>query len=81
MLAEGQTIREACLHAAQRRMRPIFLTSAAASMGVLPMVTGGSELWVPMGSVIFFGTLITMLFILTIIPVAYYTINKTGVQK
>ncbi len=81
LLAEGQTIREACLHAAQRRMRPIFLTSAAASMGVLPMVTGGSELWVPMGSVIFFGTLITMLFILTIIPVAYYTINKNLVYQ
>ena len=81
LLAEGQTIREACLHAAQRRMRPIFLTSAAASMGVLPMVTGGSELWVPMGSVIFFGTLITMLFILTIIPVAYYSINKNLVYQ
>ena len=81
LLVEGQTIREACLHAAQRRMRPIFLTSAAASMGVLPMVTGGSELWVPMGSVIFFGTLITMLFILTIIPVAYYTINKNLVYQ
>ena len=81
LLSEGQTIREACLHAAQRRMRPIFLTSAAASMGVLPMVTGGSELWVPMGSVIFFGTLITMLFILTIIPVAYYSINKNLVYQ
>ena len=81
LLTEGHTIREACLHAAQRRMRPIFLTSAAASMGVLPMVTGGSELWVPMGAVIFFGTLITMLFILTIIPVAYYTINKNLVYQ
>ena len=81
LLEEGQTMYDACLHAAQRRMRPIFLTSAAASMGVLPMVTGGSQLWVPMGSVIFFGTLITMLFILTVIPVAYYTINKHTIYK
>ena len=27
------------------------------------------------------GTLITMLFILTIIPVTYYSINKTDAQK
>jgi multidrug efflux pump subunit AcrB len=55
-------------------MRPIFLTSAAASMGVLPMVLHGSTLNMPMGTVIFYGTLITMLFILTIIPVAYWAI-------
>lgn len=56
---------------AKRRMRPIFLTSAAASMGVIPMILGGSNLWKPMGSVIFFGTLITMVFILTVLPVWY----------
>jgi multidrug efflux pump subunit AcrB len=44
-------------------------------------VTGGRQLWVPMGSVIFFGTLITMLFNLTVIPVAYYTINKHTIYK
>jgi multidrug efflux pump subunit AcrB len=63
--------REAIYHSAKRRMRPIFLTSAAASMGVLPMVLGGSGLWMPMGTVIFWGTLITMFFILTVIPIAY----------
>ena len=76
LIADGQSIYDACLHSAQRRMRPIFLTSAAASMGVIPMILGRSALWMPMGSVIFFGTLITMIFILTIIPVAYYAINK-----
>jgi len=55
-------------------MRPIFLTSAAASMGVIPMILGGSGLWMPMGTVIFYGTLITMLFILTVIPVAYWIV-------
>jgi multidrug efflux pump subunit AcrB len=55
-------------------MRPIFLTSAAASMGVVPMVLHGSTLNMPMGTVIFYGTLITMFFILTIIPIAYWGI-------
>lgn len=61
--------RMAALESAKRRMRPIFLTSAAATMGVLPMVISNSALWKPMGTVIFFGTPLTMIFTLTVIPV------------
>ena len=68
---QGSSVYDAVLNASKRRMRPIFLTSAAATMGVLPMVTGDSALWKPMGVVIFWGTPITMVFILTVIPVAY----------
>ncbi len=68
---QGQAVRDAVLNASKRRMRPIFLTSAAATMGVLPMVIGNSALWKPMGVVIFWGTPVTMIFILTVIPVAY----------
>lgn len=79
---EGQmSVRDAIYHSAQRRMRPIFLTSAAASMGVIPMILGGSGLWMPMGTVIFYGTLITMLFILTIIPIAYWLVMNKNSQK
>lgn len=73
---QGQSVHDAVLNASKRRMRPIFLTSAAATMGVLPMVTGSSALWKPMGVVIFWGTPITMIFILTVIPVAYYMIKS-----
>ncbi len=68
---QGATMKDAIFEASKRRMRPIFLTSAAATMGVLPMVIGDSALWQPMGVVIFYGTPITMIFILTVIPVAY----------
>ena len=68
---QGQSMRDAVFNASKRRMRPIFLTSAAATMGVLPMVMGDSALWKPMGVVIFWGTPVTMIFILTVIPVAY----------
>jgi multidrug efflux pump subunit AcrB len=83
---EGLSVKEAIHHSAKRRMRPIFLTSAAASMGVVPMVLHGSTLNMPMGTVIFYGTLITMFFILTIIPIAYWGImegfkKKTTPQK
>lgn len=69
---EGFDNRTASLESAKRRMRPIFLTSAAATMGVLPMVLSGSALWKPMGCVIFFGTPVTMVFTLTVIPVALW---------
>ena len=74
---QGETWREAMQEASRRRMRPIFLTSAAATMGVVPMVIGGSALWKPMGIVIFWGTPITMLFILTVIPVAYWKLKAS----
>ena len=61
-------------------MRPIFLTSAAASMGVIPMILGGSGLWMPMGTVICYGTLIAMLLILTVVPVTYLLVFE-GTEK
>ncbi len=78
---ERMTAHQAIYHSAQRRMRPIFLTSAAASMGVIPMILGGSGLWMPMGTVIFYGTLITMVFILTVMPVCYWLMMSGTTQK
>ncbi|MFB9080151.1 efflux RND transporter permease subunit [Flavobacterium procerum] len=70
------TVLEACMEAGKRRMRPILLTSLAASMGVIPMIISKSPLWGPMGTVIFFGTLISMVFILTMLPLLYWMTYK-----
>lgn len=78
---ERMCVRDAIYYSAKRRMRPIFLTSAAASMGVIPMILGGSGLWMPMGTVIFYGTLITMFFILTVIPVTYWKVLSGSTEK
>lgn len=72
----GAAVKDSIYQASERRMRPIFLTSAAATMGVLPMVINGSALWKPMGIIIFFGTPITMIFILTVIPILYWKFCK-----
>ena len=72
----GMNVRDAAYHAAVRRMRPIFLTSSAAAMGVIPMILGHSSLWSPMGTVIFFGTLVSMLFTLTVLPILYWQLNR-----
>lgn len=78
---EGMCVKDAIFNSASRRMRPIFLTSAAASMGVIPMILGGSGLWMPMGTVIFFGTLITMIFLLTMLPISYWMVFRRSSKR
>ena len=78
---EKMCVRDAIYHSAQRRMRPIFLTSMAASMGVIPMILGKSGLWMPMGTVICYGTIITMFFLLTVLPVSYMMIFRGTTKK
>jgi multidrug efflux pump len=73
--------KHAALQAAQRRMRPIFLTSAAASMGVIPMVLQNSPMWGPMGVVVCFGTIVSMFFIITMIPIGYWMIFRIDDHK
>ena len=78
---EDMRAEEAIYHSAKRRMRPIFLTSAAASMGVIPMILGGTGLWMPMGTVVCYGTLLTMLLILTVLPAAYLLMFRGTTEK
>ena len=72
-LRENQrlTTKEAALAAGKRRMRPIFLTSAAAAVGVIPMILSRSPLWGPLGTVICFGLLFSMILTLYILPILY----------
>ncbi len=72
----GMSVKEAALAAGKRRMRPIFLTSAAASVGVIPMIISRSSLWGPLGTVICFGLLISMVLTLFILPVLYTIIYR-----
>ncbi len=68
---EGLSITEAAKAAGKRRMRPIFLTSAAAAVGVIPMIISRSPLWGPLGTVICFGLIISMVLTLYVLPVLY----------
>jgi outer membrane protein TolC len=68
---QGMSTKEAAIAAGKRRMRPIFLTSAAAGVGVVPMIISRSPLWGPLGTVICFGLLFSMVLTLYIMPVLY----------
>lgn len=69
---EGKSVFEAAKLSAERRMRPIFLTSSAAAVGVIPMVISRSSLWGPLGTVICFGLIVSMLLTLFILPTLYW---------
>jgi multidrug efflux pump subunit AcrB/outer membrane protein TolC len=75
------SIHEAAIAAGKRRMRPIFLTSAAASVGVIPMIISRSPLWGPLGTVICFGLLISMVLTLYILPILYSLVYSDKEQK
>ena len=66
------SVKDAAMEAGKRRMRPIFLTSAAASVGVIAMIVSANPLWSPMGAVICFGTITSMILLVLILPVSYW---------
>jgi multidrug efflux pump subunit AcrB/outer membrane protein TolC len=77
-MAEGVAIEEAAVEAGERRLRPIFLTTMAAAVGVTPMILSGSSMWSPLGSTIAFGLVGSMFFTLIVIPVLYVIVHKRG---
>jgi multidrug efflux pump subunit AcrB/outer membrane protein TolC len=79
-LAEGDTLEQAAREAGARRLRPIFLTTMAAAVGVTPMILSGSSLWSPLASVIAFGLIFSMFFTLLVIPVLFVVIKSRSMK-
>lgn len=77
----GIPLKEAASLSGKRRMRPIFLTSCTTALGVLPMIISGDLLWMPMGVVICFGTMLSVVLITLIMPVSYWLIFRHSDSK
>jgi len=67
----GLPPQQAIIEAAQRRMRPILLTTATTVFGLLPLYLGGGEMWEPMAVGIMAGLMFSTLLTLGFIPVLY----------
>jgi outer membrane protein TolC len=80
-MKHGVDLEEATLEAGERRLRPIFLTTMAAAVGVTPMILSRSSMWSPLASVIAFGLLGSMFFTLVVIPVLFVVVNTRKVAK
>jgi multidrug efflux pump subunit AcrB len=61
----------AVVEAAQRRLRPILLTTATTIGGLLPLWLGGGPMWEPMAIAIIFGLLFATTLTLGVVPVLY----------
>jgi CzcA family heavy metal efflux pump len=73
--AEGVSPREAMVHAAQRRLRPILMTAIAAVCGMLPLafaLGSGSQMLQPLAIAVIGGLSISLVLSLIVTPVVYY---------
>lgn len=71
---QGMSKREAVLHAAQQRLRPILMTSLATSFGALPIALSlgaASSSRVPLGIVVVGGLIFSLILTLFVIPAMY----------
>jgi CzcA family heavy metal efflux pump len=77
--AEGASPREAMVHAAQRRLRPILMTAIAAVCGMLPLafaLGSGSQMLQPLAIAVIGGLCISMVLSLIVTPVVYYLMTR-----
>jgi len=72
--SRGMPVRDALLLAGEVRMRPIFMTTATSTLGLVPMALGigdGAELRAPMAVTVISGMVVSTLLTLVVIPVLY----------
>ncbi|HMD20824.1 MAG TPA: efflux RND transporter permease subunit [Alloacidobacterium sp.] len=79
--AEGASPKEAMMHAAQRRLRPIVMTAIAAVCGMLPLafaLGSGSQMLQPLAIAVIGGLCISMVLSLIVTPVVYYLLTRNS---
>ncbi|QNI34760.1 efflux RND transporter permease subunit [Alloacidobacterium dinghuense] len=82
--AEGASPREAMMHAAQRRFRPILMTAIAAVCGMLPLafaLGSGSQMLQPLAIAVIGGLCISMVLSLIVTPVVYYLLTRNRTRE
>jgi len=77
--AQGASARDAMMHAAQRRLRPIVMTALAAVCGMLPLafaIGAGSQMLQPLAIAVIGGLCISMVLSLVVTPLVYYVLTR-----
>jgi len=68
----------AIIDAGTQRFRPILLTTATTSLGLIPLWIGGGLMWEPMAISIIFGLLFATILTLVFVPVLYKILFKVS---
>jgi len=66
----------AVVESAQRRLRPILLTTGTTIGGLIPLYLGGGPMWEPMAVAIMFGLLFATVLTLGLVPILYSLFYK-----
>jgi len=77
----GRSPQDAIIAAAQQRFRPIMLTTATTSLGLIPLWFGGGPMFEPLAIAVIFGLLFATVITLLFVPVLYkifYRISFDG---
>jgi multidrug efflux pump subunit AcrB len=67
----GRAPADAVIESAQRRLRPILLTTCTTIGGLLPLWLGGGPMWQPMAISIIFGLMFATALTLGYVPILY----------
>jgi HAE1 family hydrophobic/amphiphilic exporter-1 len=84
LVSRGVAVREACITAAQSRLRPILMTTLTTLLGMFPMAflpAENSKMLQPIGLSIFGGLASSTLITLFFIPVLYSLLNEKRGKK
>ena len=79
--AQGQSLKEAIITAAELRFRPILMTSLSTMLGILPIALAlgaGAESRVSMGWAVIGGLMFSTVLTLYVIPAIYSYLSGTG---
>ncbi|MFT7681746.1 MAG: putative RND superfamily exporter protein [Moritella dasanensis] len=72
---EGASAKQAVLYSYQRNVKPIILSHITTIIGFLAMNTSSSPPFRDLGNIVVFGVLISLIFILTLLPFILSKIN------
>jgi HAE1 family hydrophobic/amphiphilic exporter-1 len=77
--ARGMKVRQACLEAGERRLRPIFMTSLTTILGMAPIAFfpgTGADTIQPIGKTFVGGLMVSTLMTIFVTPVMYSLLNS-----
>ena len=80
-ITQGLDPAVAVVEAAQRRLRPILLTTATTVAGLLPLWFGGGPMWEPMAIAIIFGLLFATVLTLGVVPILYSLMFRVDFRR
>jgi multidrug efflux pump subunit AcrB len=76
--AEGSSVRDAMIHAGERRLRPILMTALATVAGMIPLSLAfgaGSQMLQPLAIAVIGGLLASMVLSLIVTPAVHYYLS------